>query len=55
MISERSWKAVQEIGSLDKDGQLAVSQCLDLETTRAWLQNEIENRFWRIEQDEQED
>lgn len=45
-------KTLIEIGYLDKDGQLAISQHLDLETTRGWLFEEISARFWRLEQDE---
>lgn len=36
----------------DKNDQLAISQCLDLETTRAWLYCEIEARFLRLEREE---
>ena len=34
----------------NKEEQLAISQCLDLETTRAWLYEEICARFYRIEE-----
>ena len=34
----------------NKEEQLAISQCLDLETTRAWLYEEIRARFYRIEE-----
>lgn len=36
----------------DKEDQLAISQCLDLETTRAWLYNEICGKFYRLEKEE---
>lgn len=36
----------------DKEEQLAISQCLDLETTRAWLYSEINARFYRLEEEE---
>ena len=36
----------------NKEEQLAISQCLDLETTRAWLHNEIDARFLRLEMEE---
>ena len=36
----------------DKEEQLAISQCLDLETTRAWLYREINGRFYRLEEEE---
>lgn len=36
----------------DRDGQLAISQCLDLETTRAWLYREINARFDMLEKEE---
>lgn len=39
----------------DKEEQLAISQCLDLETTRAWLYNEIGYRFYRIEEEERKE
>lgn len=35
-----------------KEDQLAISQCLDLETTRAWLWCEIDSRFYRLEMEE---
>lgn len=35
-----------------KEEQLAISQCLDLETTRAWLFCEIDARFIRLEVEE---
>lgn len=38
----------------DKEDQLAISQCLDLETTRAWLWCEIDSRFLRLEREESE-
>ncbi len=36
----------------NKEEQLAISQCLDLETTRAWLYCEIDARFYRLEKEE---
>lgn len=36
----------------DKEDQLAISQCLDLETTRAWLYQEIDYRFYLLEEEE---
>ena len=39
----------------DKEEQLAISQCLDLETTRAWLYAEIDSRFDRIEERERKE
>lgn len=36
----------------DKEEQLAISQCLDPETTRAWLYCEIDARFLRLEKEE---
>lgn len=39
----------------DKKEQLAISQCLDLETTRAWLWCEIDARFFRLEEEEEEE
>ena len=36
-----------------KEDQLAMSQCLDLETTRAWLYGEILDRFYRLEEDDE--
>lgn len=39
----------------DKKDQLAISQCLDLETTRAWLYGEICDRFYRIEKEDGEE
>lgn len=36
----------------NKEEQLAISQCLDLETTRAWLHDEIDARFYRLEEEE---
>lgn len=39
----------------DKEEQLAISQCLDLETTRAWLYCEVEARFIRLEREESEE
>lgn len=39
----------------DKKEQLAISQCLDLETTRAWLYCEINSRFCRLEEEEEEE
>lgn len=47
-------KRVQEFFSVehgDRESQLAISQCLDLETTRAWLYAEISDRFERLEED----
>lgn len=38
-----------------KEEQLAISQCLDLETTRAWLYAEIDSRFYRIEERERKE
>lgn len=37
----------------DKEDQLAIPQCLDLETTRAWLYREIDARFLRLEEEEE--
>lgn len=34
----------------DRVDQLTISQCLDLETTRAWLYAEISDRFERLEE-----
>lgn len=39
----------------NKEDQLAISQCLDLETTRAWLWCEIDDRFYRIEEEERKE
>ena len=39
----------------DKEEQLAISQCLDLETTRAWLYEEICARFYRFEEKERKE
>lgn len=39
----------------DKEDQLAISQCLDLETTRAWLWCEIDARFFRLEEEERKE
>lgn len=36
----------------NKEEQLAISQCLDLETTRAWLYREIKARFYWLEEEE---
>lgn len=51
---KESAEALYWIGSLDKDGQLAISQCLDLETTRLWLKSEINSRFYKMNQEEEE-
>lgn len=39
----------------NKEEQLAISQCLDLETTRAWLWNEIGYRFYMLEEEERKE
>lgn len=37
----------------DRECQLAISQCLDLETTRAWLHVMIEDHFDRLQKEEE--
>ena len=39
----------------DKEEQLAISQCLDLETTRAWLYREIDDKFYKLEEEEKKE
>lgn len=39
----------------NKEEQLAISQCLDLETTRAWLYCEIDSRFYRLEEEDKKE
>lgn len=55
MKENKIGEALYWIGTLCKDGQIAISQNLDLEATRCWLKNEIESRFIIIEESEQEE
>lgn len=52
---DKMGEALYWIGMLCKDGQIAISQNLDLEATRCWLKNEIESRFIRIEEESEKE
>ncbi len=46
----KEFLSADPVDTVERLNQLTISQCLDLETTRAWLYEEISERFSRLEE-----